>query len=287
MDIFYSTTKHERTDASGKPVQPTESVVLIYGQRTSLKIMTNTDLSAAVCWHSAVGQGNRTETAILCRTVDEEIDSSESRNGILIVPIQTGTAEFLEAVKNGAVRCLFELWGTDSEGNRIECIQFRVIAMPSIDSCGGDPVEIPDDLATKSWVKKIIAGDDAEAFATKSELEKLDEEIQSLNRENGIPAEETDGCEIPIYHDRIVKYRVGNGEEISFSSGHLEQGKCCTMELWLTVGEDSTEFTFSGVTWIREPTFDQGNTMYIIVIRWDGSRVFANIAYTIPAGENE
>lgn len=52
----------------------------------------------------------------------------------------------------------------------------------------------------------------------------------------------------------------------------MSAGRCSTFELWLVM--DSTVVSFSlpdTLTWVgTTPNFDSANTLYALVIRWDG-----------------
>ena len=80
MDIYYSLTKHCRTDAEGNPLQPSERIPLVYGQYATMTFHLDMFPDNVVSWHAAVGEnGNQP----LCRTLDSMIDSSQESEGIL------------------------------------------------------------------------------------------------------------------------------------------------------------------------------------------------------------
>jgi hypothetical protein len=48
--------------------------------------------------------------------------------------------------------------------------------------------------------------------------------------------------------------------------------------------ETVVSFSIPDVTWIEEPSFDTGNMLYCVVLRWDGAKVLANVAYSVEVG---
>ena len=81
-------------------------------------------------------------------------------------------------------------------------------------------------------------------------------------------------------HNTVIKYSPAADDVITFDVSALDSGKCSTMELWLTLGE-VVSFSIADVTWVEEPSFDSANTLYALVIRWDGEKLIGSAAYSL------
>lgn len=89
---------------------------------------------------------------------------------------------------------------------------------------------------------------------------------------------QTANSQIPFNHGTVIAYTVKADDVITIDTTKLKSNQCATMQLWLTMPQ-VVSFTLSGVSWVKEPQFDTANTVYTIVLRWNGSQVIANIAY--------
>lgn len=86
---------------------------------------------------------------------------------------------------------------------------------------------------------------------------------------------------LKLEHNKVVKHTIVQNQVLTLNTDQLVQDKAVTMELWLTMPEEAVSFTMPNVTWIEEPSFDTGNMLYCVVLRWDGARVLANVAYSV------
>lgn len=272
MNIFYSVSKQKQTDQNGFPVQPTEHLILYYGKKESfrLKISDRPELfSDDLCWTASVW--NAEDSTILCTIPDEDFDASEWENGILTFSLSTSTTPFFNAVQNRDVHGWLEVNGTDQEGTSVFLMRFRVLAVFS-----NDPESIPEDItydiATMSWVKKFVSGEEVDFLVTK---DMLDSALSSM----AVTA--ASGTVIPLVHNTIVKHTISADETISFDTAAMTADRSATMELWLTMPETVVSFTIADVVWLEEPSFDTGNMLYAVVVRWDGEKVIANPAYAL------
>lgn len=84
---------------------------------------------------------------------------------------------------------------------------------------------------------------------------------------------------IELVHNTIIKHNIIADQTITFNNG--AQNKSTTMELWLIMPETVVPFSMPNVSWLEEPSFDTANTLYAVVLRWDGEKIIANIAYTL------
>ena len=87
-----------------------------------------------------------------------------------------------------------------------------------------------------------------------------------------------------LEHNKVVKHTIVQNQVLTLNTDQLVQDKAVTMELWLTMPETVVSFSIPDVIWIEEPSFDTGNMVYCVVIRWDGERVLANVAYSVEVG---
>ena len=89
---------------------------------------------------------------------------------------------------------------------------------------------------------------------------------------------------VTFKHNTVAKYSPLADDVIMFDVSALDSEKCSTMELWLTLGE-VVSFSIADVTWVEEPSFDSANTLYALVIRWDGEKLIGNAAYSLEVTE--
>ena len=95
---------------------------------------------------------------------------------------------------------------------------------------------------------------------------------------------EASAPDLVFKHNTVIKYSPAADDVITFDVSALDSGKCSTMELWLTLGE-VVSFSIAGVSWVEEPSFDSANTLYALVIRWDGEKLIGNVAYSLEVTE--
>ena len=80
----------------------------------------------------------------------------------------------------------------------------------------------------------------------------------------------------------IYKHTIVAGETIELETANLTADRCATFELWLTMGATVVSFSLpDNLVWISSaPSFGDINTLYALVIRWDGAGFVANMAYS-------
>ena len=86
----------------------------------------------------------------------------------------------------------------------------------------------------------------------------------------------------PLEH-QVYRHTLAASDAITVDTSALTSSQCLTFELWLDMPSTPVAFTLpAGLTWIDEftPDFSAGDTRYVIVIRWNGSGLLANLAYT-------
>ena len=278
MDIFFSLALQSRTTKDKEPVSTTDYLHFVYGRQEffNLKICDfekfKTD-SRIVCWDAIVYGYDDSE--VICHTIDADIDSSKISEGILSFFIVTKTEKFRDKTRIGNIHGWMEVRGCDSDGAIACCMKFRCVAEYSNDPSDNVPTELVDDIATKSWVKNILTGGNTDSFVSK---EMLDAAIAEL------PIRQFENTVFQIIGSTVVKHNLSENDVITFDTSSLKEDKCVTMELWLTMPETVVSFSISDVTWIEEPSFDTGNMLYCVVLRWDGAKVLANLAYSVEVG---
>lgn len=281
MKIYYSLKSQERVVSAEDftPVSTTDKLILSYGKLEHFDLEMKEcpedfflTVSDIVCWDVIVygldGGG------LLCHTVDSEIDSSKIKEGRMVFPVATRTANFLAAVEKSDVHGWLEIRGFNSDGSLIYSMKFRTIARYSNDPSNQPPVEILEDIATMSWVKKMLSGENAESYVTK---EMLNSALSCM------PIIESGSPVIKLGNESVVKHTITDGDIITFDTTSLGSDQCITMELWLRMPGEVVSFTMSDVTWIEEPSFDTANTLYAVVVKWDGEKIIGNMAYSLPS----
>ena len=80
----------------------------------------------------------------------------------------------------------------------------------------------------------------------------------------------------------IYKHTIVAGETIELETANLTADRCVTFELWLTMGDTVVSFSLpDNLVWVSSaPSFDDINTLYALVSRWDGAGFVANLAYS-------
>ena len=272
-DIYYSLNHQERTDAAGRILQPTEKIILSYGKQEWFHLHLPEYKAFdenVICWEVIVYESEH--NTLLCRTLDEEIMFSDREYGQIIFSVNTKTKSFLQVVKERNVHGWMEIKGVHSSGNTVYCMRFRILAQYTNDPAEDLPVEVIDDLATMSWVKKILSGNESISFVTKDQLDTA---------LSGMAISRTENTTVPLVHNTVVKHTLTADDVIIVDTSSMTADRSATMELWLTMPETVVSFSIPDVVWIEEPSFDTGNMLYAIVLRWDGEKVLANTAYTV------
>lgn len=115
--------------------------------------------------------------------------------------------------------------------------------------------------------------------------EETEQNLTDLNgKVSGMDISKTESTTIPLLHNSVVKHSLTTDDVITVDVAGLTADKSVTMELWLTMPETVVSFSIPNVTWIEEPSFDTGNMLYCVVLRWDGAKVLANVAYSVEVG---
>lgn len=279
--LDYSIDLQERITPEKYPVQPTEKVVLTFGRQEQIMmnlVSERKDLGALfseiIVWEAVVYQAS--DFSVLCKTLNEGIDVSGLDEGKISFRINTKTENFLRAVRKQGVHGFLELRGFNSSDELIQCMKIRILGQYASDPHGAVPEEIYDDIATMNWVREYLSGGALDHFVTQENFEK------TLN--NALPGcfkiTDSKSDTISLIHNTVVKHDIIADGTISFDTDGLPEDGCICMELWLSMSAEVVSFTISGVTWLEEPAFDAANTLYAVVIRWDGTQILGNIAYT-------
>ena len=114
------------------------------------------DLSDVIAWSAAVDCDFRAGTPPLCRTLADGIDA-DATSGSVTVTIDAATAGFLTAVDGRRSRnAEFELCGFDADGNRLVYLSFAISARMTLDPDPEATTELPETLATKSFVSSLL-----------------------------------------------------------------------------------------------------------------------------------
>lgn len=278
MDIYFSLASQSRTTKEREPVSTTEYLHLIYGRQEFFRLKIydlekfKTD-SQIFCWDVLVYGGDDSE--MICHTIDSEIDSDGISEGMISFSIVTKTEKFRDKTKSGNVHGWMEVRGFNADGAIACCMKFRCVAEYSNDLSDNVPAELVDDIATKSWVKNILSGGNADSFVSQEMLEVAVSGQKVIKNESP---------NLKIIGNTVVKHTLSENEIITFDISDLDESLCVTMELWLIMPESVVSFSIPDVIWIEEPDFDTANTLYCVVVRWDGEKVLANTGYSVEVG---
>lgn len=100
----------------------------------------------------------------------------------------------------------------------------------------------------------------------------------------GMEIVESSGTSFTLVNGKVYTHTLSAAETLVFDTSGFRAGICATCELWLTMPSSVVSFSFpETLVWVdgSAPSIDAGNTHYVIVLRWDGSRLIANLAYTV------
>ena len=169
--FYYNIEDAEFVDSSGEKVSMCVPE-LFYQERAVWRIFLRDrengvrDLSGIAAWGAAVDCDYRSETAPMCRSLDEDI-VADAEHGSVTVEINAATAEFLAAVDGSPRRkAFFELYGLDADGEREIQLVFEIAARMIIDPDPAESPEVPETLATKSYVTARIGSAADSAYAS-------------------------------------------------------------------------------------------------------------------------
>lgn len=96
-----------------------------------------------------------------------------------------------------------------------------------------------------------------------------------------MPLIETSDSIIPSQH-HAYKIQLTSGMTVGIDTAGLISNTAVTFELWLDMPSTAVSFTLPSLTWIdgSAPSFTSGNTRYVVTVRWNGTKLLANLAYT-------
>ena len=136
---------------------------------------------------------------------------------------------------------------------------------------------------TVESLTKQLAGKTAQSVFDET-VESLEQAISAVDLTDGLPISTAETTAIPIQNHAVVKRLIAEGDAFTFDVSGLSAGYCANMELWLEMRDSVKTFSFpADLTWIDNsvPAFDTADKVYAIVLRWDGSRLLANLAYSV------
>lgn len=117
------------------------------------------NISDGVAWQFSIDKDFSQATDPMCRTLDANINKTDTATGKLIVSVDAYTAEFLAGVGTAAsVAGKWELKGFNSAGRRIYYFQFGLTLGNIVDPDGATPLPVPDNLITEAQLAAILTG---------------------------------------------------------------------------------------------------------------------------------
>lgn len=178
----------------------------------------------------------------------------------------------------------------------------------AVASSGNTPPESSQTVSNDYWTLLVAKGDDAPELKTQYSVDGStlwhDEyaegdvymrtssdngkswsgAIRILGKQGiaGISiTEHTESAFAPV-DGAIYKHTIVAGETIELGTTNFTADRCATFELWLTMGDTVVSFSLpDNLVWVSSaPIFGDINTLYALVIRWDGSGFVANMAYS-------
>ena len=120
--------------------------------------ITAVDVSDAVVWKAAVDDDFDHASEVMCRTLDANIDSSQSSLGIIDVLLDANTAPFETAIGTADKKSpvYFQLEGFNTAGKRIHNALIKITATNTVDPLGGDPPNPVGNYYTKTEINALL-----------------------------------------------------------------------------------------------------------------------------------
>lgn len=143
-----------------------------------------------------------------------------------------------------------------------------------------------ESLLLKTWYDGNYASPNtAGGFAIVQEDGKLPSSIIPEQLETtSMEIVESSGTSFTLVNGKVFAHTLSADEVLAFDTSGFRAGICATCELWLTMPSDVVSFSFpETLVWVdgSAPSIDAGDMQYVIVLRWDGERLIANLAYSV------
>ncbi len=84
-------------------------------------------------------------------------------------------------------------------------------------------------------------------------------------------------------NDAVFTCSVVGGEVFTIDRSGFSAGHCVTFELWITNASGASFTLPADLRWVdgSAPDLSEAGRLFAVVIRWDGSRLLANLAYSL------
>lgn len=169
IDIYYDINTDKQIDSAGG--NSFSSPNLKYQSHPTWRVyfkkvdkaantVTAVDVSTAVAWKAAIDDDFDHASEPMCRTLNENIDSSQAALGIIDVLLDADTSPFATAIAalEKKRQVFFELRGFDITAEEVHSVRIEIVALNIVDPNTGDPPDPPSDYYTKTQVDAIAAG---------------------------------------------------------------------------------------------------------------------------------
>ena len=138
------------------------------------------------------------------------------------------------------------------------------------------------ELSGKADAAALIEKTDVAVF--NETVESLSQQIRDVKQTKGLLIRSAESETIIFRNNTVVKYEVAEGDSFTFDVSELSSDYCANMELWLSMKDSVKSFSFpADLVWVDgvTPKFTTANREYVIVLRWDSTRLIANLAYSV------
>ena len=185
------------------------------------------DLTGITSCRAAVDIDLLSNTEVMCRTLNRDIDLNDIGNGIIAVRLNANTSEFLAKVDGKEnLPGKFELWGYDTDGAVLLYIRLGILLSAVVDPEGGPPptaVEedalVRDSELEAKLSRQLIIEYSSDGLESHPELLSGDKFYRVKHGESGMPSQWQDIPYGPAgsgIAGKAATIRIGNVTDVEY-----------------------------------------------------------------------
>lgn len=175
-----------------------------------------------------------------------------------------------------------------NEGDTVTVMQLGTVKDDALLLAQGAPVyvgtngKLTQDASASDMVYVQRIGQALTSTMVQINIEPVQTEYKPVEVNFNMPIIES-GAEIQMKANTAFRHTLQEGETILITTPELSGAEAVTCELWLDMPETAVSFNFDpNLKWVDDaaPDMSKGGTRYVLAIRWDGSSLIGNLAYT-------
>ena len=253
---------------------------------------TAADLSGFVTAECAVNNTfDHTHNELMAYAFGNNCQITDAAAGEITITLDCNTIKFGNVVRFNAQLAYLEVNLFDTEAKLTRVLLDRVECRPHVRDQEGAPVSGDPQYYNKAETNALIEGKISAVTSVngKTGAVELDAADVGAISELSQPIVSA-GTAITPEPDAVYRHTLAANDSFTVDTSALTSSKQITFELHLIQGATAVSFTLpSGILWADGNSFSasnpvpemtDANTLYCIVIRWDGSDLLANLAYS-------